>query len=154
MSRSFMARDKVRRSSVGTGWSGAWAGGSMVNWSVPASAEVSSMRASLSSAMAFSSASPVAGLPCHPPPWREGQPQPLTVVAMTAIGLAFGSVETSAKRSKADLIWSGAWPSIETTSKPKAANLAAMVSGDCWLETRSAWPYWLQLMMVQILESL
>jgi len=34
--------------------------------------------------------SPVAGLPCQPPPCRTGAPQPLTVFATTAMGFRFG----------------------------------------------------------------
>ena len=35
-----------------------------------------------------------AGLPCQPPPWSEGVPQPLMVLAMRAVGAASASLES------------------------------------------------------------
>ena len=99
---------------------GASDGGSMVNSSDPLNALVSSILRSAISPSAFSSASPVAGLPCHPPPCIDGAPQPLIVLATIAIGLVFSFAEISINLSNAALIWFGACPSISMTSNPKA----------------------------------
>ena len=106
--------------SVGTSpavWSGTtYSGGaSMVKESELTSELVSSMRFCSSSVRARLSWSPAGGLPCQPPPWSEGLPQPLTVLATTAMGLGeFLSVPRNS--SKAALIWAGLWPSMTLTS--------------------------------------
>ena len=49
----------------------------------------------------------MAGLPCHPPPWSEGQPHPLTVVGDDRdwFGVGISGDRGEAVERVFDLIW-------------------------------------------------
>ena len=123
MSKAFIASFSVGMSPVARSGVLISGGGSIVNESLCARLLVSSIRFWSSSPSAFLSASPVATLPCQPAPCIDSAPQPLTVLATIAIGLAAFS-----NASNAFLIAVGLCPSITLTSKPNASSFAAVVS--------------------------
>ncbi|MBK7403254.1 MAG: hypothetical protein IPJ41_01140 [Phycisphaerales bacterium] len=131
MSIRRIVSDRLGISPEGSDRSGACAGGWISNTSLELSELVNSTRRSSSSASARFNTSPEAGLPCQPPPWMLGQPQPFTVLATTAIGWESAWADRSANSSNAFLICFGSCPSIVRTWNPDASNFDAVRSADC-----------------------